>query len=360
VLKIIDWYIIRKFVSTYLFAILALTVIIIVFDTSEKIDDFVAKQVPLTAIIFNYYGNLIPYLLSVFSALFTFIAVIFFTSNLASHTEIVAMLSNGISFSRIMRPYMITAVAITIFNCILVNFVIPPATANRYEFEEKYIRNPYQNRERDIHRQCSPTQFLYMESFGVREQTAYRFSLENIENDELQSKLTSAYATWDSSKNVWCVYNYTIRTLTDSGEVIAMGQQLDTSVYLTGKDFSIRLNRFVETMNFFELNEYIGALEHQGAAAINDALIEKHKRFAYPVASIILTVIGVTLSSRKMRGGMGIHIGLGVGLSFSYILFQRFSEMFVQSGTLTPGVALWVPNILYIGVAMYLYRNTPK
>ncbi|MDR3329641.1 MAG: LptF/LptG family permease [Prevotellaceae bacterium] len=359
-MKIIDWYIIKKFVSTYVFAILAMTIIIIVFDTSEKIDDFVTKQAPLESIIFDYYINFVPFLVNTFSALFTFIAVIFFTSKMAGHTEIVAMLSNGISMARIMRPYLIIAFLIAGFNCYLANFVIPSASARRYNFETKYIKSAYQNRDKNIHRQIQPGNFAYFENFNVRNQTAYNFSLESVADNKLQSKLTSSEAVWDTAQNAWHVSRYVMRIFTDSGEVVQRGDALDTAISFTGKDLSVRVNKIIETMSYGELNDYIAMLELQGATNVNEVLIEKHKRVAYPMASIILAVIGVAMSSRKMRGGMGLHIGLGVGLSFAYVLFQRFSEMFVQGDLLSPAVALWVPNILFMVVAIWLYKATPK
>ncbi|MDR3297042.1 MAG: LptF/LptG family permease [Prevotellaceae bacterium] len=359
-MKILDWYIIKKFLSSYVFAILAMTLIIVIFDTSQRIDDFVSKQAPLTAIIFDYYANFVPFLCNQFSALFAFIAVIFFTSKLAVHTEIVAMLSNGISMGRIMRPYLFTAVLIALGNCYLANFVIPPSSTLRYNFEMKYIRNPYQNRDRHIHRQTQPGHFAYLESFNVRSQTAYNFSLETTQGNTLQSKLSSVEATWDTAKNAWHLPRYVRRSFTDNGEQLELGEALDTTINLTGYDLSVRVEKLIQTMGYDELDEYIALLKLQGATNVNDVLIEKHKRFAYPMASIILTIIGVALSSRKLRGGMGLHIGLGVGLSFAYILFQRFSEMFVQSGMLTPAIALWIPNVLFMAIAIWLYRLAPK
>ncbi len=359
-MKKLDWYIIKKFLSSYVFIILAMTLIIIIFDTSERVDDFVEKKAPLKSIIFDYYANFVPYFVNMFSGLFTFVSVIFFTSKMASHTEIVAMLSNGISFGRIMRPYLMVATFIALANCYLANFTIPASAQKRYEFETKYLKSPYQNRDRNIHRQTQPGRFAYLENFNVHDQTAYKFSLEHIADNKLQSKLTSNYARWDTAKNVWHVSGYVIRTFTDSSEVLQQGAELDTLINLTGTDLSVRVEKIIVTMGYREINDYIDMLRLQGAKNVDEVLIEKHKRFAYPMASIILTIIGVALSSRKVRGGMGLHIGLGVGLSFAYILFQRFSEMFVQADLLTPAVALWIPNILFLGVAFWLYKVAPK
>ncbi|MDR0687956.1 MAG: LptF/LptG family permease [Prevotellaceae bacterium] len=359
-MKILDWYIIKKFLSTYVFAIIAMTFIIIIFDISQRIDSFVTKQVPLSSIMLDYYANFVPYFINIFSALFTFIAVIFFTSKMASHTEIVAMLSTGVSMGRIMRPYLMVATLIALANCYIANVVIPPASVRRYNFEEKYLKGPYYNKDRHIHRQTQPGYYVYFESFNVRNQTAYNFSLEHITDEGLASKLTSSEAVWDTAATVWRVSRYVIRAIGDSSEVISTGAALDTLINLTGTDLSVRVNKLVETMGYREINAYIDMLKLQGAANVDEVLIEKHKRFAYPIASIILTIIGVALSSRKIRGGIGLHIGLGVGLSFAYILFQRFSEMFVQGGWLTPAIALWIPNILFLAVAIWLYKVAPQ
>jgi lipopolysaccharide export system permease protein len=339
---------------------MAISLIIVVFDLSERIDDFVEKQAPLKAIITEYYANVLPFFINTFSALFAFIAVIIFTSKLASHTEIVAMLSSGIGVNRILRPYIYVASAITLVSCYLSNFVIPAATTIRYGFEERYIRNAYYNSEKNIHRQTAPGVFVYFESFNVRDQIAYKFSIEHIENNKLTSKITSSYARWDTAIGKWRMHNYVARAIGDSSETITTGLELDTALNITGKDFSVRLNRFTETMGYSELNEYIAALELQGAKNINTALIEKHKRFAYPMANLILMVIGVTVSCRKTRGSMGLNMALGIGLSFGYILFQRFSEMFIQGGLLTPAMALWMPNFLFMAVAGFMYYKTPK
>jgi lipopolysaccharide export system permease protein len=347
-------------VSAYVLAIAALSIIIVVFDMSERIDDFVEKKAPINAIIFDYFCNLLPFFINNFSALFAFIAVIFFTSKLAAHTEIVAMLATGIGFKRILRPYFVVAASITLLSCFLSNFVIPRSTAIRYKFEERYIRNPYNNNAHHIHRQESNGVFIYLENFNVRDQIAYKFSIEHIVDNRLSSKITSSYARWDTSIGKWRLHNYTARTIGDTSETITSGMELDTTLRVTGKDFSVRVNRYLETMDYAELNEYIAALDLQGAAIVNDALIEKHKRFAYPMSNLILMVIGVTLSCRKTRSGIGLNLGLGIALSFIYILFQRFSEMFVQGNLLTPAVALWVPNFLFIVVGGYLYFKTPK
>ncbi len=358
-LKTIDFYIIRKFIGTYFFAIVLIVGIAVIFDLSEKLDDFMEKKPPLSAIVFDYYLNFIPYFANLFSSLFTFIAVIFFTSKMAYNTEIIAILSSGVSFKRMMYPYFVSATIIAVFSFFLTSFVIPPANRVRLDFENTYIKRPYQNSDRNIHKQVRPGVFVYMEAYNSVSQTGYKFSIEHFVDGKLQSKLMSDYARWDSTKNKWEVQNYYIRNYLLEGQQILSGTKLDTSVFITPKDFTMRTS-VVETMNLFQLNEFIVQQRLQGADTVDVFLVEKYRRLADPFSSFILTLIGVSLSSRKVRGGIGLHIGVGLGISFSYILFMRFSTMFAVGGSLSPFVAVWLPNVLFAFIAIGLYRVAPK
>ncbi len=358
-ITIIDKYIIKKFIGTYFFAILLIIGIVIIFDISEKIDDFVDKEAPLKEIIFNYYSNFIPYFMNMFSPLFVFITVIFFTSKLAANSEIVAILAGGISFRRMLYPYFISAAAIAAFSLVLNLFVIPPANKGRLDFENKYIKKKFQNTNRNMHYQISPGTFLYAESFATWNNRADKFTLETIEDGKIISKLSADNAIWDSTKMCWKLNNYHWRKFIGNSETIRTGKSLDTAIVITVDDFYRRKN-VVETLNFIELNELIDTQRLRGDQMVKYALIEKHTRFALPFSAFILTLIGVSLSSQKRRGGIGMNIGIGIALSFSYILFLRFSQMFVHTDTLPPGIALWLPNFIYAIVAVFLYRIAPK
>ncbi|MBN1990919.1 MAG: LptF/LptG family permease [Bacteroidales bacterium] len=358
-LKIIDLYIIRKFIGTYFYAILLIVGIAVIFDVTEKIDDFMEKGAPLKAIVFDYYMNFIPYFANLFSSLFTFIAVIFFTSKMAYNTEIISILSAGVSFRRMMFPYFISAFIIALFSFVLNSFIIPPANRVRLDFENTYIKKPYTNTERHIHKQVRPGVFIYMEAFNSYSNIGYKFSMEKFEDGVLKSKLMSDYVRWDSTKNTWTVNSYYIRTYLENGEQLISGARLDTNIYVVPTDFTQRLN-VVETMNIFELNKFIAQQRLQGADTVEVFLIEKYGRFAYPFSTFILTLIGVALSSRKVRGGIGLHIGLGLAISFSYILFMRFSTMFAVSGSMDPLLAVWIPNLLFAIIALALYKLAPK
>lgn len=355
----IDRYIIRKFIGTYFFAIILIIGIVIIFDISEKIDDFVDKSAPLKEIVLNYYANFVPYYMNMFSPMFVFIAVIFFTSKLAANSEIIAILAGGISFKRMMYPYMLSAFAIALFSLLLNLFVIPSANKGRIDFEQKYIRKKYENTGRNLHYQISPGTFMYVESFSTWNNTAYKFTLESVEGHRIKSKLSAETAKWDSIAGCWKLRNYHLREYVGNSEVIKAGKNLDTALVITVDDF-YRRKKTVETLNYYQLNELIDTQEMRGDQMVKYALIEKHTRFALPFSAFILTIIGVSLSSQKRRGGIGLNIGIGIALSFSYILFLRFSQMFVHTGTLPPAIALWLPNAIYAVVAVFLYRIAPK
>ncbi len=355
----LDKYIIKKFLGTFFFALLIIIVIVIIVDISEKIDDFVDKEAPLKEIIFNYYSNFVPYFMNMFSPMFVFIAVIFFTSKLASNSEIVAILAGGISFKRLMYPYFLSAAVIAVFSLLLNLFVIPPANKGRLAFEAKYIKKRFENTNRNMHYQISPGTFLYAESFSTWNNTAYKFTLESLDNHQLVSKLSAETAIWDSTKGAWRLNNYHLRKYVGSTEILTTGRTMDTVIAITVDDF-YRREKYVEQLDFIQLNELIETQQMRGDNMVKLALIEKHTRFALPFSAFILTLIGVSLSSQKRRGGIGMNIGIGIALSFSYILFLRFSQMFVHTGTLPPGIALWIPNVLYAFIAAFLYRIAPK
>ncbi len=356
----IDLYIIRKFISTFFIALILIIGIVIIFDISERIDDFVAKEAPLKAIIFDYYVNFVPYFMNMFSPLFVFITVIFFTSKMAADSEIIAILSCGISFHRMMVPYMFSAALIAAFSLCLNLFVIPDANKTRVEFETQYFKDKTKSVGRNVHYQIAPGEFVYAESFSAWNNTAYRFTLEKIEDNKLVSKISAETAVYDTTKQSWRLKKYFIREYnSDLTDKIRSGRQLDTTIALSVKDFYFN-EKTVQTMDYYELNEMIRVQKMRGDANVKMALIEKNTRFAIPFSAFILTIMGVALSSKKRRGGIGWNIGIGIALAFTYILFLKFSEMFVHTDTLSPAVALWLPNIVFAIIAGFLYRIAPK
>jgi lipopolysaccharide export system permease protein len=358
--KRLDVYIVKKFITTFFVALLLIIGIVIIFDISEKIDDFVSKEAPLKAIIFDYYVNFVPYFMNMFSPLFVFITVIFFTSKMAADTEIVAILSCGISFHRMMVPYIFSATLIALFSLCLNLFIIPEANKTRLDFENQYIKQRYKGVGRNVHYQINPGEYVFAESFSSWNSTAYRFTLEKIEDDRLVSKISAESAVYDTTKKCWTLKKYFIRDYNDDlTDRVRSGRQMDTVLALSVKDFYLTENT-VETLTYSELNELIDIQRLRGDANVKFALIEKNTRFALPFSAFILTIMGVALSSKKRRGGIGWNIGLGIGLAFTYILFLRFSQMFVHTGALPPAIALWLPNMVFTMIAVFLYRIAPK
>ena len=346
--------------GTFFVALLLIIGIVIIFDISEKIDDFVSKEAPLKAVIFDYYMNFIPYFINMFSPLFVFITVIFFTSKMAADSEIIGILSCGISFHRMMRPYVFSAALIAAFSLCLNLFIIPDANKTRLDFETKYIKNRYKSVGRNVHYQLAPGEFVYAESFSKWNNTAYRFTLEKIEDNKLVSKISAETAVYDTTNHSWRLKKYFIREYNeDLTDKIRSGRQMDTTLALSVKDFYMT-EKTVETLNYEELNDMIQTQQMRGDANVKFALIEKNTRFALPFSAFILTIMGVALSSKKRRGGIGWNIGLGIGLAFTYILFLKFSQMFVYTDTLPPAVALWLPNMVFALIAGFLYKIAPK
>jgi lipopolysaccharide export system permease protein len=359
-IKLIDKYIIRKFLGTFFFCLALILTIAVVFDFAEKIDNFMEKQAPVRAIIFNYYLNFIPYFATLFAPLFVFISVIFFTSKMAIHTEIIAILNSGMSFRRMMWPYFISALVIATFTFVLTNFIIPKSNLERITFEDKYYRSSARKViEENIHRQVFKNYYVYMGTYNPLNHRGQNFTIEKIDSGRIVSKLSAAYVTYDTATNKWSVYNYYIREIKGNVEEFTQGERIDTTLTINENSFSTDPG-FVGTMTFRELEDYINLLQLQGSEELKLFLIEKHRRFASPFAVFILTLIGVTLSSRKIRGGIGMNIGIGLILSFSYILFLQFASQFSLKGDLSPMLAMWIPNIIYSVIGLVLYRMAPK
>ncbi len=359
-MKTIDWYIIKKYLGTFFYSLTLLILVVIVFDISEKIDTFIRHDAPLHAIIFQYYVNFIPYFVNLFIYLFSFIAVVFFTSRLAGNSEIVAMLSSGISFRRLLRPYMVVAVFLAIFSFFLRSFLLPITNHNLRIFMNKYVENLTRDKDRNIHVQLGPGTFAYVESYNVQRRTGYRFSLEKFDGERLVYKLNSRKIVRDTVLHKWVIYDYYILRFDSTGnQQLQSGFMKDTTLSLKPTDLYKIKQRF-EEMNFFQLNHYIQKEKERGSLSYKRYEIEKYKRYAAPVAILILTLLGVALTSRKARGGMGMHLGLGLLLAFSYILLMQISVVFSTQGNLRPSIGVWIPNFIYLVIALYLLKKAPK
>lgn len=357
-LTILDRYIIKKFLGTFVFSIALIISISVVFDINEKIDKFITNNATLEAIVFDYYLNFIPYYANLFSPLFVFIAVIFFTSKLASNSEVIAILSNGISFKRLLKPYMISATIIAIVTFIFGSFIIPPSNAKRVEFENKYVRKKSVDYASKIQMQAAPGVIAYFGSYDNATKTGHSFSLDRFDNNHLESRLTARKIEYDSAYN-WTVKDYQIRDFEGLEETITSGESIDTTLYITPRDFLISETDH-QLMNTPDLAKYIKSQKQRGIGNIQAFEIEYHNRFASIMSAFILTIIGASLSARKVKGGMGINIGIGLALSMGYILFMTISATFAVSGLMSPIIAAWIPNVLFSIIALFIYTKAPN
>jgi len=358
-IKRIDQYIIKKYLGTFFLAIALIISISMIFDVSENIDDFITKNAPLKAIILDYYLNFIPYYANLFSALFTFIAVIFFTSKMAYNSEIIAILASGVSYKRLMRPYMIASGVIALMSWILGNFVIPSATDARVNFRNTYINSEFVNVDKNIHRQLEPGMYVYMQSYNNKLDVGYRFTIEKFDGKKLLSKLIAESVKWDRDKKKWIIQNYYERDMSGPQEIIRTGFTKEVSLRMLPADFG-QQNAKEETMDYWQINAYIKDLKLRGVDNVARYEQENYKRTAGPVSTFILSVIGVSLASRRMRGGLGIHLGLGLLLSFSYIMFMQVSTIFAVKVGFNALLAVWLPNMIYSLIAIGLYRWASK
>jgi len=357
--KKIDLYIIKKFLGTFFFTLMLLIFIVIVFDISEKIDDFLKRDAPLSAIVFDYYFNFIPYFINLFSYLLTFITVIFFTSRMASNSEIIAILSSGVSFRRMLFPYLLSALILAMLSFVLANFIIPYTNRGLLEFERTYVRGEPSFTDQNIHKQVKPGTFIYLENFNIKTNSGWKFTLEKFENRKLIYKLRSERIDYDSVRNRWVISNYYIRSLNDTAESIKKGVKLDTLLPVSPGDFLEDIEE-EKVMNWFMLRNYISKKELSGDPGVIKYKVKMYERVAFPFATIILTLIGVAVSSRKVRGGIGYHLGFGLALTFIYILGMQISTVFATYGNLPVLVATWLPNIFFGIIAIVMIRLAPK
>ena len=357
-LKHLDWYIIKKYLGTFALSIVLIITISVIFDFTEKIDNFLENNAPAKAIVFDYYMNFIPFFANMFTPLFAFISVIFFTSKLANNSEIIAMLAGGMSFRRLMVPYLISAGIITICSFLLMSFVIPPANKIRLAFEDQYVSKFKSEVARNVQLEIEPGVIAYFERYEEGRAIGRHFSLEKFEGKQLVSRLTAQEIVMDSLYH-WKVKNYLIRDFDGLYEYIQKGSELDTVIYMDPADFFITAQEAAQ-MSTPKLRQYIAKQKARGLGNTQAFLDEYYTRYSTPLAAIILTLIGVSLSSRKVRGGMGINIGIGLALSALYILFTTFSSQLAIAGSVNPLLAAWTPNLLFLAVGLYLYAKAPK
>lgn len=363
-IKLIDGYIIRKFIGTYFYSIILIISISIVFDINENLAKFTANNAPMRAIVFDYYANFVPYFANLFSPLFVFIAVIFFTSKLAGNSEVIAMMACGMSFKRLLRPYMISAALISVLNFYLGSYVIPKGTIVKHDFEAQYknSKNKKNTMASNVQLQVDKGVIAYISRYDDTRKTGYGFSLDKFEKKKLVSHMTANvihYDTISDSRYHWKAVNYKIRELKGLREHISTGMELDTMIMMEPMDLIFSKGQ-QETFTSPELKRYISKQKDRGSSNVVQYEVEYHKRIASCFASFILTVIGASLSARKRKGGMGLALGVGLALSFSYILLQTVSSTFAINAGTPPMLAAWIPNLLYVFIAYYCYKKAPN
>ena len=358
----LDWYIIRKFIGTYIFSIVLIISIALVFDFNENLSKFTKYHAPWRAIVFDYYANFIPYYSNLFSPLFVFIAVIFFTSKLAGNSEIIAMLSSGVSFRRLMRPYMISCVLIASVTFYLNSFVIPHGTVIRQNFESLYRNSKKNTSAENVQLQVGKGTVAYIQHYDDRYKRGYRFSLDKFEGKKLVSHMTAMEIQYDTiadAKYHWKATNWKTRTLVGLRERIVTGDVKDTVILMEPTDLVYSKGQ-QETFTSPELLDYISKQTSRGSGNVVQYEVEFHKRIAMSFSSFILTIIGLSLSARKRKGGMGLYLGIGLGLSFGYIMLQTVSSTFAINAGTPPMLAAWIPNLIFACIAYFCYRHAPR
>ncbi len=359
-LKILDRYILIKFLGTYVFSNFIFLLIAIVIDITEKIDSFLNPKLSLYTIISDHYLNFVLFYGNLLSPIMVFISIIFVSSKLANNTEIVAILSSGVTFNRLLRPYTIGASIIAAGMLIMSHWIIPKSNEIRKSFEDKYVNRKVSGEKANrLYRQIRPNQFIFLDSYNQINKQGYQFAYDIFKNGKLKWSLKSEYIEWSDKDSLYKLTNYKKRIVFEKDDIISQGSHLDTL-------FSFKYNELIysdyiaETMTYKELNKFLDKEKMKGAENLNAYLVERYKRTSIPLATYILVLIGVSLSSRKKRGGMGINIALGMGLVFIYIFFMQISNTFSVKANLTPILAVWLPNIVFGIISYYLYLNAKK
>ena len=351
--KLLDLYILKKFLGTYFFSIILIMAIVVMFDVNEKLDAFLTA--PFKETLGDYCLSFLPYFANQFSPLFVFIAVIFFTSKMAGNSEIIAVLSSGVSFKRLLVPYLVGASVIAALSFVLSNYAIPPTNVRRLDYTNKYVKNKKVEEGVNIQLMVSPDVVAFIGRYDAKKNTGYQFSLDKYKGKTLVSTMKAQTIIYDTLYK-WRVQNYIVRDFDGMKESMRKGASLDTVISMEPRDLIISKND-QEMLTTPELDTYVTKQKQRGVANITQFEIEKEKRYAMTAAAFILTLIGMSLSSRKVKGGMGVNIGIGLVLSFSYILFSTVTSSFAVSGITTPRIAMWIPNAVYLIIGIVLYKR---
>ena len=357
-MKILDRYILQKLLTTFLFVVFIIVAVIVVIDITEKIGDFTKPEVPLGR-IFQYYMDFIPWIANLISPITVFIATVFVTANMAGHTEIISILASGVSFKRMLVPYFVSALIIALISFYFNGWVIPKANKSRRAFEIEFIEGKYYFSENNFHVQASPTVYLYLQRYVNTNNIGYKFTIELIEGDSLKEKLSANQIVWNDSTEKWTLKQWQRRVIQDNGEVVTFGETMDSTLVILPKDFQSQ-HRLWEALTLPELDDKINEIKQRGLEGATIYKVEKYFRYTMPFTVFVLVLIGVIVSSRKSRGGTGLQIALGFIISFIFIIFVITSRGVAEGGLIPPLIAVWIPNIVFSFVAMFMYKYVPR
>lgn len=363
-MKLLDKYIIKRILSTFFFVVLILVSIIVVIDITEKIDKFARNNLGGMDML-AYYLNFVPWIAGLITPITAFIAIVYVTSRMAAHTEIIAILSSGVSFRRLLFPYFIASLIIASLSFVLNGWIIPKSNRDRLSFEMRYFQNKFFYDSRNVHMQIEPNVYMFLQNFNNQSNTGYQFSLERFEENKLVEKLTAENIQWDSVKGKWTLKYWKIKkvdALFQNAGVVTpatRGESLDTTLAMTPGDFKTE-NRDFDGMNIQELGQQIAKMKFRGSAGVQVYEVERHIRFASPFTLFVLAFMGMIVSSRKSRGGTGFQIALGFFLSFIFILFFTTTRTFAEAGSMSPWLAAWLPNISFSLISIFMYKYVQR
>lgn len=357
-MKLLDRYILKQFIGAFVFTVFIIVAVIVVIHYSDNTDDFVEANLSAGEVA-GYYLDYIPWIANYISPLTMFIATVFVTSKLAERTEIIAILSSGISFWRMLVPYMVGAFIISIASFVLTGWIIPESNKDRVAFEVKYLKSPYKFDQRNYHSQLAPDVYFYLTEYNNQKQKGQYFTLEKVRGTELVEKLTAQHISWDAEKKKWSLNNWRLHQLQGDNEYIEQGAAMDTALAIHPSEFENDYKRY-DAMTIPELEVHIAKLRIRGATNVVEYEIEKYIRFTSPFAMLLLTFLGVIVSSRKRRGGMGFQLALGFFLAFFYIVIFTFSKTIAQVDGFDPAFMVWIPNLVFAGVSVLMYRVLPQ
>lgn len=359
ILPIIDGYIIKKFLTTFFFAVCIFSLISIFIDVSEKIDDFIKRKPPLSDIILDYYVWFIPYIITLLCPIFVFLAALFFNSKMAQNTEIIAILNSGINYTRFLRPYFIACTFLVVLFLFFTTFLVPHSDRQRYVFEDKWIRDKVQHQSDNINCQIDEGTILHMESFSYADSVGLNLSLEHFENNRITQRVFANKLIWNKELGKWTLENYQRRTFNGDNETVVKGIKMDTTLSIKPNEFIVK-TQYISSMTNPELNDYIRQEREKGSPLLNKYHVELYKRIAMPFSFYVVTLLAVAISSQKSRGGTGMHLGIGIFVTFFFLLTTQIFNTLGITNVMNPAIAVWTPNVIFLIGAVIVTIRAPK